>query len=63
MGLPLHSFNGLFAQLGLPNSDQNIADFIEQHNPVADHKKLAGLDFFSNSQRAFLHKSLAQDAD
>lgn len=63
MESPVHSLNGLFAQLGLPNSDQNITDFIEQHKPVADNKKLAELDFFNNSQQAFLRESLAQDAD
>lgn len=63
MESPVHNLNGLFAQLGLPNSDQYIADFIEQHKPVARHIKLSEFEFFNPSQQAFLRESLAQDAD
>ncbi len=63
MEQPVHTLNGLFAQLGLPDSDEDIAAFVERHKPVAAGTYLYQLDMFTPSQQAFLQEALAADAD
>lgn len=63
MESPVHTLNGLFAQLGLPDSDKEIASFIEQHKPVAAGTYLYELNIFTPAQQAFLKEALNADAD
>ena len=63
MEQPVHTLNGLFAQLGLPNGDADIANFVEQHKPVSNSKALHQLDIFSAAQKTFLREALSADAD
>lgn len=57
-----HSLNTLFQQLGLPSSDDEIAEFVASHK-VADTTLLADAPFWNEAQRHFISESLAQDAD
>lgn len=52
----------LFAQLGLDDSYQAIALFI-QHHPLAPDTRLADANFWNQSQRAFLRESWSEDSD
>ena len=52
----------LFLQLGLDASDDAIGLFIETHQLPAHHR-LYEADFWSESQRQFLKKHLANDDD
>lgn len=61
MDITTPNLNSLFAQLGLPNSDQAIADFIAQHK-MADNIHIANADFWNPSQRHFIKESLEEDA-
>lgn len=63
MDQPVHTLNGLFAQLGLPDSDTDIANFVEQHKPVSNSKALHQLDIFTDAQKSFLREALSADAD
>jgi len=58
-----HNLSGLFAQLGLPNSSDEIADFIDRNRPVAKNRAIYELDIFTRSQKQFLHEGLQQDAE
>ncbi len=63
MELPLHTFDELFAQLGLPSDTAAIEQFIARHAPLPDHLALADAPFWTPSQSAFLHEELRSDAD
>lgn len=58
-----HHFSELFAQLGLPNDANSIANFLALHAPMAANVKLADAPFWSASQASFLRESLLQDSD
>jgi hypothetical protein len=53
----------LFDQLGLPSSDDDIAGFVERHQPVGDAVYLHQMSFFNKSQQAFLREAVENDAD
>jgi chromate reductase, NAD(P)H dehydrogenase (quinone) len=55
-------FRDLFAQLGLPNSPEAIASFLDQHRPLPDDMLLADAPFWDESQAEFLRESRQQDA-
>ena len=57
------SLNDLFAQLGLPSSDSEIALFIETHHHLASNIILSDASFWTPSQAKFLQEELAKDAD
>lgn len=59
----MHTLKDLFAQLGLPNGDAEIAAFIKAHSPLPDFVKLADAPCWTPSQAAFLREELAEDAD
>ncbi|CAM5307740.1 DUF2789 domain-containing protein [Thauera mechernichensis] len=63
MDTGIHTLNDLFAQLGLPNSDAEINDFIRAHAPLPDFVKLADAPCWTPSQATFLREELAEDAD
>lgn len=56
-------FAALFAQLGLPDDDQSIAEFLVKHRSIAQDKRLADAPYWSTSQAAFLREALSQDAE
>ena len=58
-----HHFSDLFAQLGLPNDAQGIAQFLAQHRPLAGDIRLPDAPFWSPAQAAFLREALVQDSD
>lgn len=63
MGTTEHRFSDLFAQLGLPNDEQSIADFLILHTTKEKDFRLPDLPFWTVSQTAFLKESLAQDSE
>lgn len=63
MNTTLPHFGALFAQLGLPNDDQSIAEFLAGHASIAPGKRLPDAPFWSTSQAAFLREALNQDAE
>lgn len=56
-------FSDLFAQLGLPNGPQDIAQFLAEHTPLAGDVSLPDAAFWSPSQAAFLKEALLQDSN
>lgn len=58
-----HPFSELFAQLGLPDTAQDIARFLTAHTPLSDTVRLPDAPFWTPSQTAFLRESLVQDSD
>ena len=56
-------FAALFAQLGLPDDDQSIAEFLAKHRSMAQDMRLADAPYWSPSQAAFLREALSQDAE
>lgn len=57
-----HSMQTLFAQLGLPNGDVAIENFI-QNNHLPDDIPLESAAFWSAGQAQFIHESIAEDSD
>ena len=56
-----YTMNELFAQLGLPNSDQEIESFIIQ-NQLPEDKTLREAPFLDDQQRAFIQEEWKLDA-
>lgn len=54
------SISSLFAQLGLPNSQNNIDSFVSEHWLEASIP-LSRAPFWSDSQRHFIEESLRED--
>ena len=57
-----HDINTLFAQLGLPNSESQIDEFIASHK-LEDTTLLQNAPFWDEAQQHFLAESLKQDGD
>ena len=58
-----HDMHNLFAQLGLPDDQASIAQFIQTHRPLPDDMPLAEAPFWTPAQSAFLREELLEDAD
>ena len=58
-----HTLQELFSQLGLPNEQAAIENFIAIHRPLDSAIALADAPFWSPMQRKFLHDKVAEDAD
>lgn len=58
-----HTLSTLFKQLGLPSSEQQIRDFVDQHSPLDPSITLAEAQFWNPGQRSFLLEALAEDSD
>lgn len=56
------SLRALFLQLGLPEDDASISEFIEKH-PLEFDVKLAQAPFWSASQSDFLKTAIEEDSD
>lgn len=52
----------LFTQLGLPNSEVDIAQFVKSH-PLPEGVTLPEADFWTDAQRQFLTESWHEDSD
>ena len=63
MDTSAHTFNSLFAQLGLPEQTVAIDAFIASHRPLPAGTCLSQAAFWTRSQRAFLEEALAEDSD
>ena len=63
MNKPSHHFSELFAQLGLPNDDRSIAQFLSNYTGRSQGVRLPDAPFWTRSQAAFLRESLSQDSD
>lgn len=63
MDQPIHQFSDLFAQLGLPNDEQSIQQFIITNSPLRSDLDLADAPFWTDSQAAFLKEEKLEDAD
>lgn len=63
MNKPTHYFSELFAQLGLPDDDAGIRQFLARHAPLDDTIQLADAPWWSDSQAAFLKEQIVADAD
>lgn len=62
MEKPVYRFRDLFAQLGLPNRDQDILQFIANHRPLDRGIDLPDAPFWSPAQASFLREALEQDS-
>lgn len=59
----IHRFHELFAQLGLPQDDAGIEQFITTHAQMPENIKLSEATFWSPAQAAFLRDACLEDAD
>lgn len=57
-----HTMQALFAQLGLPNSEVCIDNFI-QNNHLPQEIPLENAAFWSAGQAQFIREAIAQDSD
>lgn len=57
-----HTMEALFAQLGLPNSETAMDNFM-QNNHLPAEIPLERAAFWSAGQAQFLHEAIAEDAD
>ncbi len=62
MDLSAHTLNTLFAQLGLPATDEDIERFLLQHN-IEHDCQLVDAEFWTAGQVAFLQEALQNDSD
>lgn len=63
MESPVHTLCNLFAQLGLPSDEAEIARFIETHGPLPETTLLPEAPFWTPSQATFLREEALGDAD
>ena len=63
MDTPYHSLRELFAQLGLPNTPNEIRDFIRQHRPLDGALRLKDAPFWNVAQSALIEQKLSADDD
>ncbi|TNF02833.1 MAG: DUF2789 domain-containing protein [Gammaproteobacteria bacterium] len=63
MDTDIHTLSGLFDQLGLPSSQQEIEAFLVAHKPLPDDIYLASAPFWNSSQRAFIAEAITNDSD
>jgi hypothetical protein len=59
----IHPFSELFAQLGLPNDNASIHQFIASHSPLPDAMRLEEAPFWSPAQAQLLREERLDDAD
>ena len=58
-----HTMSDLFAQLGLPDSDTEIDEFIHAHRPLPDNLSLEEASFWNTGQAQFIHEAIYEDSD
>ena len=57
------TINDLFKQLGLPDNDDDIAEFVDQHKPLALVIPVHEAPFWNSGQAQLLKESLMDDSD
>ncbi len=57
------TFSALFAQLGLPDDDAGIANFIREHAPLDSAILLPDAPFWTPAQARMLREGLGADAE
>ena len=57
------TMNDLFKQLGLPDSDEDIAEFVGRHKPLALEIPVNQAPFWNSGQAQLLKESLLDDSD
>ena len=62
MRLQIHELNDLFAQLGLPSTDQDMETFIAR-NHLDHQQKLHEATFWSKAQAELIRQLWLEDAD
>lgn len=60
---PVHPFSELFAQLGLPNGNEDIRQFLATHSPLPDGMRLEEAPFWTPAQAQLLREERVDDAD
>lgn len=58
-----HTLNSLFEQLGLPSSDDAIAQFVSTHKLFSDDIPLHEATFWTEAQANFLRDEIISDAE
>ena len=58
-----HTMDQLFDRLGLPSGEHEIDNFIERQKPVSSGKEIYELEFFNESQKAFLKRAKMEGTD
>ncbi len=58
-----HTFEELFLQLGLGNTQAEIDQFIAEHNPLPNNIPLAEAPFWKPDQAEFLKEAIEEDSD
>ena len=59
----VHNMNVLFQQLGLPDSDAEIEQFITEYSPLEQATALQNASFWNTAQASFLQEAVDDDAD
>lgn len=62
MDTSTHDLASFFSQLGLPNTSQDINNFVASHQ-LAAGTGLAKATFWTDAQAAFIKQALIQDSD
>ncbi len=63
MDTSTHNLTALFAQLGLPNSEEEIERFIDSHRDLGRSESLDEASFWNAAQSAFLREAIQEDSD
>ena len=63
MDKAIHHFSELFAQLGLPDDADSIANFLATHASSSADMRLPDAPYWTPAQAQFLRESLQQDSD
>ena len=63
MDSTFHPMRELFAQLGLPDDDAAIDEFIREHRPLDMSLRLCDAPFWSASQAALIKEKMRDDSD
>lgn len=57
------SLNCLFKQLGLNDSNEDIAEFISSHTPIDPDISIHEATFWSTGQADFLKQAISEDSE
>jgi len=62
MNLEFHTLNALFAQLGLPNDEESIKQFINKHS-LEKNIRIDQASFWTSNNSMFLREAIEEDSD